>query len=282
MKKNPKKMKKARVLFVSQDITPYLDETNIGKVSRYLPQGIQEMGKEIRTFMPRYGCINERRHQLHEVIRLSGMNLIIDETDHPLIIKVASIQAARMQVYFIDNEDYFQRKQTLKDAKGNMFTDNDERSIFFCRGVLETVKKLGWAPDIIHCHGWFTSLLPVYLKRSFKDDPIYEDTKVVYSVYDDEFSTLLNKNMGKKAVCEGVEKNDFKLISNSPSYSNIIKTAIDFSDAVIKGSEKINTDVEKHIKKTGKPMLDFQSPENYIEAYHDFYDEVLEMESEFA
>src|SRR5437016_2328075 len=165
-------MRKARVLFISSEIHPYLDLNEQSKVARFLPQGIQEKGREIRTFMPRYGCINERRHQLHEVIRLSGMNLIIDDSDHPLIIKVASIQSARMQVYFIDNEDYFARKETLTDAKGKMFDDNDERSIFFCRGVIETVKKLGWAPDIIHCHGWLTSLLPMYIKRSFRDNPL--------------------------------------------------------------------------------------------------------------
>src|ERR1041385_6147322 len=162
--------KKARVLFVSQEVTPYLEENPMSHIGRYLPQGIQERGKEIRTFMPKYGLVNERRNQLHEVIRLSGMNLIINDSDHPLIIKVASIQSARMQVYFIDNEDYFQRKETLTDSKGKMFEDNDERSIFFCRGVIETVKKLGWAPDIIHCHGWLTSLVPMYIKRSFRDN----------------------------------------------------------------------------------------------------------------
>src|ERR1051326_3073228 len=169
-------MKKARVLYISQEVTPYLPETDMSTIGRHLPQGIQERGKEIRTFMPRYGLVNERRNQLHEVIRLSGMNLIINDSDHPLIIKVASIQSARMQVYFIDNEDYFQRKETLTDSKGTMFEDNDERSIFFCRGVIETVKKLGWAPDIVHCHGWFTGLMPMYLKRSFRDNRSEEHT----------------------------------------------------------------------------------------------------------
>lgn len=274
-------MKKARVLFVSQDITPYLEETPMGHISRNLPQGIQERGKEIRTFMPRYGSINERRHQLHEVIRLSGMNLIIDDTDHPLIIKVASIQSARMQVYFIDNEDYFQRKETLTDAKGKMFEDNDERSIFFCRGVIETVKKLGWAPDIVHCHGWFTGLMPMYLKRSFRDNPLFAETRVVYSVYNDDFTGSLDKNMAKKATWEGIEKGDVELLK-TPNYVNLQKTAIDFSDAVIKASPKINTDLEKYIKKSGKPTLDYHKPEDYIDAYSDFYDEVLELEPEYA
>lgn len=274
-------MKKARVLFVSQEITPYLDATPMGTIARQLPQGIQEKGKEIRTFMPRYGSINERRHQLHEVIRLSGMNLIINDNDHPLIIKVASIQAARMQVYFIDNEDYFQRKATLTDKGGNQFPDNDERSIFFCRGVLETVKKLGWAPDIIHCHGWMTSMMPMYLKKSFNEDPNYANTKVIYSVYDDEFSKALNKDFAKKALFEGIEKQDVEGLK-TPSHANLNKAAIDFSDAVIKASSKINSDVEKYIKKSGKPFLDYKSMDEYIDAYDEFYDEVLEMESVFA
>ena len=191
--------KKARVLFVSQEVTPYLDETPMSIIGRKLPQGIQERGKEIRTFMPKFGVINERRNQLHEVIRLSGMNLIIDNNDHPLIIKVASIQSARMQVYFIDNQEYFERKHILTDKKGVHFADNDERAIFFCRGVIETVKKLGWSPDIVHLHGWMTSLTALYLKKSFKDNPLFSDTKIVYSVYDDEFANPLHKDFAKKS-----------------------------------------------------------------------------------
>lgn len=172
------KMKATKVLFIAQEITPYLPESEIANVCRYLPQGVQERGREIRTFMPKYGNINERRNQLHEVIRLSGMNLIIDDTDHPLIIKVASIQAARMQVYFIDNEDYFQRKFTTEDENGNSFDDNDERSIFFVRGVMETVKKLRWVPDIIHCHGWMTALAPLYIKKPMPKTHVSEIPKL--------------------------------------------------------------------------------------------------------
>lgn len=256
---------------------PYLDETPMGRIARYLPQGIQERGKEIRTFMPRYGCINERRNQLHEVIRLSGMNLIINDTDHPLIIKVASIQAARMQVYFIDNEEFFQRKFILQDKKGVHFADNDERSIFFCRGVIETVKKLGWAPDIVHCHGWFTGLLPLYLKKSFRDNPLFADTRVVYSVYDDEFTNPLHKDFAKKIVYEGIDKSDLEVLK-TPSFANLSKLAIDYSDAVIKGAPKLNSDVEKYIKKSGKLALDFKGPDDYIGAYSEFYDAVLEEE----
>ena len=271
-------MKKARVLFVSQDITPYLDETHMGHISRYLPQGIQEKGKEIRTFMPRYGVINERRNQLHEVIRLSGMNLIINDTDHPLIIKVASIQAARMQVYFIDNEEFFQRKFTWLDKKGAEFADNDERMIFFARGVIETVKKLGWAPDIVHCHGWFTSLMPLYLKKAFRDNPLFAETRVITSIYDNEFTTPLHKDFAKKAVIEGIDKSDVDAVAKSASFANVSRVAIDYSDAVIKGSPKINADVEKYLKKSGKNLLEFHDRDTYISAYSDFYDQVLQEE----
>jgi len=267
--------KKARVLFVSQEVTPYLDETPMSIIGRKLPQGIQERGKEIRTFMPKFGVINERRNQLHEVIRLSGMNLIIDNNDHPLIIKVASIQSARMQVYFIDNQEYFERKHILTDKKGAHFADNDERAIFFCRGVIETVKKLGWSPDIVHLHGWMTSLTALYLKKSFKDNPLFSDTKIVYSVYDDEFTNPLHKDFSKKVIHEGIDKSDVELYKN-PTFVNVSKLAIDLSDGVIKGSPKINPEIEKYLKKSGKPVLEYKNEDEYIDAYSDFYDAVLE------
>jgi starch synthase len=274
-------MKKARILFVSQEITPYLEDSPMGHIGRFLPQGIQERGKEIRTFMPRYGCINERRNQLHEVIRLSGMNLIISDTDHPLIIKVASIQSARMQVYFIDNEEYFQRKYILTDKNGKHFADNDERAIFFCRGVIETVKKLGWAPDIVHCHGWMSALMPIYLKRCFRDNPLFADTKVVYSVYEDDFQTAFDKDFSKKMMFDGIEKGDLDHLK-VPSYVNLTKHAIQFSDAVIIGSQKVNPEITKFLKKLDKPVLGFQEKEEYMDAYNNFYEEVLELEPMLA
>ncbi|MFL5753832.1 MAG: glycogen/starch synthase [Bacteroidia bacterium] len=274
-------MKKARVLFVSQEITPYLDETPMSHMGRFLPQGIQDKGKEIRTFMPKYGCINERRNQLHEVIRLSGMNLIINDNDHPLIIKVASIQSARMQVYFIDNEDFFSRKHILTDSKNKHFDDNDERSIFFNRGVIETVKKLGWAPDIIHCHGWFTGLMPLYIKKAFADNPLFADTKVIYSVYNDEFPGTLDKEFASKIPIEGITAKDVKNV-NDPSFVNLTKLAIDNSDAVIYGSENVNPEIQKYVKKSGKLLLNYKTPEEYVEAYSDFYDAVLEGVEEYA
>ena len=267
-------MEKKKILYISQEITPYLPETEMSEISRYLPQGVQERGREIRTFMPRYGSVNERRNQLHEVIRLSGMNLVINDTDHPLIIKVASIQAARMQVYFIDNEDYFQRKHVLADSHGKEFEDNDERAVFFARGVLETVIKLRWAPDIIHCHGWLTSLVPLYIKRYYHKNPLFQQSKVVYSVYDDDFKQPLSNDFCEKLQIEGITREDVTVIKE-PNFENVSKLAINFSDAIIKGTEKINPQVEKYIKSNGKLFLDYQSKETYIDAYNDFYDKVV-------
>ena len=261
-------------MFISQEITPYLPESEMSKIGRYLPQGIQEKGREIRTFMPKYGSINERRNQLHEVIRLSGMNLIIDDTDHPLIIKVASIQSARMQVYFIDNEDYFHRKFVLKDENGNFFEDNDERAIFFARGVLETVRKLRWSPDIVHCHGWITSLIPLYLKRSFIDDPLYNKSKIIYSVYDDEFDKPLRRDFRKKLLMDGIRDKDVEILAQ-PSFENLTMLALNLSDATIIGSAEINKSVQKYIKSVKKPVLEYKAEEEYIDAYSDFYDEIL-------
>jgi starch synthase len=267
-------MKQAKVLFISQEITPYLPETEMSKIGRFLPQGIQEKGREIRTFMPKYGSINERRNQLHEVIRLSGMNLIIDDADHPLIIKVASIQSARMQVYFIDNEDYFHRKFILKDENGEYFKDNDERAIFFARGVLETVRKLRWSPDIVHCHGWISSLIPLYLKRSFADDPLYNKSKIIYSIYNDEFDKPLRKDFRKKLLMDGIKDKDVEILA-TPSFENLTRLALNMADAAIIGSAEINKSVQKYIKTIRKPVLEYKAEDEYINAYSDFYDEIL-------
>ncbi len=274
-------MKKAKILFVSQEIVPYLEETPTARIARSLPQGIQERGKEIRTFMPRFGLINERRNQLHEVIRLSGMNLIIDDTDHPLIIKVASIQAARMQVYFIDNEEYFSRKNVFRDAGNKFHKDNDDRAIFFCRGVLETVKKLGWNPDIIHCHGWMTALIPLYIKTSYREDPVYRNTKVVYSFYDHAFTEKFSDNFSTKLKLEGITNEDVKHLKE-PNYVNLNMLAAKFSDGIIKGSEKIHPQLDALLKKRDKPSLTYQQPDEFIDAYSDFYDDLLVEDSVLA
>lgn len=264
------------MLFVSQEITPYMDESPLSIISRQLPQGALEAGKEVRTFMPKYGAIKERKHQLHEVIRLSGMNLIINDFDHPLIIKVASIPSARMQVYFIDNEDYFRKGESVTDEHGNIFHDADERLIFFCRGVIETCRKLGWAPHIIHCHGWMSSLVPLYIRRSFADDPLFAESRIVFSLYDDEFRQTLNKEFTSKVLFDGVEKEDMKYLKGG-TYAGLIKTAIDFSDAIIKVGKDINSEAERYLYKSEKPVLDHPG-EDYIDMYNDFYDMILEEE----
>ncbi len=267
-------MSNAKVLFISQEITPYLPETEISNISRYLPQGIQELGKEIRTFMPRFGKINERRHQLHEVIRLSGMNLIINDADHPLIIKVASLQQARMQVYFIDNEDYFHRKAVFTDENGEFFKDNDERMIFFARGVLETVKKLRWTPDIIHCHGWFTSLIPLYLKKAFKEDPLFQDSKIVYSLYDNDFNSTLDPKFREKLHLDGVEQQDVEML-DKPDFFNLSKMALNQCDGIIIGTKNLEPKIYEYAKSLNKPLLENQPEETFVNEYSNFYDELL-------
>lgn len=274
-------MKKAKVLFISQEINPYLVETDISGISRKLPQGIQESGKEIRTFMPRFGCINERRNQLHEVIRLSGMNLIIDDSDHPLIIKVASIQSARMQVYFIDNEEYFQRKHIFRDAKKKFYKDNEDRMIFFCRGVLETVKKLGWNPDIIHCHGWMTSLVPLYIKTAYNDDPIFKDSKVVYSVYNNDIEENLDGGLTKKVLMDGIKPSDLTHYED-PSNIALNLAAMNWADAVVIGSENLPKEILKQMASIDKPVLDHFASENYVAAYSELYDGLLQAETVLA
>lgn len=264
-----------KVLFIHQEITPYLKETPMSLIGRYLPQGIQEKGKEIRIFMPRFGNINERRNQLHEVIRLSGMNMIINDTDHPLIIKVASIQKARIQIYFIDNDDFFtKRKTTIYDKDGNLFKDNDDRTVFFSRGVIETLKKLNWPPDIIHCHGWMTSLVPLYIKRAFKDNPLFSDSKVIYSLYDDDFEGAFRNGFDKKLKMPGIIAKEIKSLKK-PVYANIQKSALDFSDGIVIASPNVNPEVEKYARTLNKPILEYQGEENYVDAYNEFYDKIM-------
>lgn len=256
-----------------------MPETEISKICRNLPQGIQERSREIRTFMPRYGNVNERRNQLHEVIRLSGMNLIIDDTDHPLIIKVASIQAARMQVYFIDNEDFFHRKAIVADDEGEEFEDNDERAIFYVRGVLETVKKLRWIPDLVHCHGWLSALAPIYLKKMYADDPSFAGTKIVYSVYADSFEKSLNKSLPDKMKQDNMTDKDLQLLKVSTDFATLSSLAIQYSDGVIQGSQNINQKVSEFIERENKLFLPYQEEESYIDAYNEFYDKVLNTKS---
>ena len=263
-----------KVLFITQEITPYVSESEMANIGRNLPQAIQEKGREIRTFMPKWGNINERRNQLHEVIRLSGMNLIIDDTDHPLIIKVASIQSARMQVYFIDNDDYFQNRLQVVDENGVEYEDNDARAIFYARGVLETVKKLRWCPDVIHCHGWMTALAPLYIKKAYKDEPSFRDAKVVFSLYDNDFKEPFHPDFASKLLLKGISKKDVADLKEPVDYTALCKLAVDYSDGVIQQSEHVNEEVIAYARQIGKPVLGYQSPEIFADACNDFYDQV--------
>lgn len=267
-----------KVLFINSEILPYLPETKISGVGRYLPQAVQESGREIRTFMPRYGVINERRNQLHEVIRLSGLNIIVKDIDRPLIIKVASISAARMQVYFIDNEDYFHRKLIYNDESGKFLEDNDERAVFFARGVLETVKKLRWKPDIVHCQGWMSQVVPVYLKKVYKNDPIFSDAKIVLSLYDEIGNEQFSPDFKSNILVPGLKEKDLSAME-SPDGINLAKLAIQHSDGVILGDDTINPEIKEFIEKRKLPALGFQeiTKDNFaaVQEYNNFYDTIL-------
>lgn len=272
-------MKKKRVLYVSQEINPYTGDTIMGEVSNLLPQKTQESGKDIRIFLPRFGTVNERRHQLHEVIRLSGMNLIIDDFDHQLIIKVASIQKIRLQVYFIDNEEYFPAKQMFFDLDGKFMSNNDERMIFYCKGVIETVRKLGWAPDIIHCQGWFSSLVPMYIKKVYAEEPLFDNVKVIYSIFDNSFEGSLSNSLAEKLLFERLEDVDVAGVQNS-TINNLHKFAVKYADAIVQASPNIDKDVLDNIKSSGKPFLQYPGSEDYIDAYQNFYQQFINQEEE--
>ena len=268
-------MEKKRILYVSPQINPYFTDSDISEASRQLPQYMNENGKEVRIFTPRFGSINERRHQLHEVIRLSGMNLIVNDMDQPLIIKVASIPQARMQVYFIDNEEYFKRKFVFEDGKGKLFPDNDERALFFCRGVLETVKKLGWSPDVIHCHGWMASFLPLYLKHFYADDPIFENSKVVLSVYDDAFEGSLNTEISEKMKMDGIPADEADSFAQA-DHNTIISSAVKYADAVVRGSEELPKELTDIVEGHEVNLAEFKAGDELAESCSTLYEELIE------
>jgi starch synthase len=263
-------MEDKRILYVSSEVVPYLAENEVSLMSYDVPKMINDQGGQIRIFMPRYGNINERRHQLHEVIRLSGMNLVVNDMDMPLIIKVASIPKERIQVYFIDNDEYFKRKATFTDEDGTLYPDNDERAIFFAKGVVETVKKLNWVPDIIHVHGWMASLLPVYMKYYYKDEALFADTKIVTSIYGQSFDGTLNDKMMEKVLFDQIPADAVSMLETS-DFENIMKSAIAHSDAVIIASPNVSGSLTDYIHASGKPFLDFVGKDNFASAYTNFY-----------
>ncbi len=261
-----------KVLYISQEIEPYLPSTPLADFGRRLPQSILEKGIEVRTFMPKYGAINERRNSLHEVIRLSGINIDINDTDYPLIIKVATLQPSRMQVYFIDSDEFFTRTPERQLETVGDPDVNDERAIFFVRGTLETVKKLRWNPDVIHCTGWLSALTPIYLKKLFPEDPAFRSAKVVFSLFDDAFEGPLDQAMVEKLIHQGFSADDIKGLTEGDAkvdYVKLCKLAIDHADAITQASEHIHPDVLAYAQASGKPFLPYSGDD--LAPYEDFY-----------
>ncbi len=271
-------MAKKKILFINQEISPYVPDNNLSLMGKDLPQAMQERNHEIRTFMPKWGTINERRGQLHEVIRLSGMNLIIDDTDHPLIIKVASIQSARVQVYFIDNDDYFGKRLMEKDEQGEDYPDNGERAIFFARGVLETVKKLRWVPDIIHCQGWMGAVVPLYVKTAYHDEPSFANTKVVTSLFTQSLEKDLGTNFKKCLEFREAQAELLKDYNDNFDFIELGKLAIDYSDGVVQADSQVNETLLGYAKGKNMPVLDYQ--QDFADAYETFYEQLFPEEAE--
>ena len=273
---NQNSMDIKKVLYVSQEISPYLPDNPMSLMCRNLPQGIQERGAEVRTFMPKYGMINERRNQLHEVIRLSGMNIIIDDSDHPLIIKVATLQPARMQVYFIYNDDYFTHALAKELETESHPDDNDERSIFYVRGVIETVRKLRWDPNVIQCGGWITALTPLYMRVLYADDPSFRDASIVYALHGDDFEQPLSNRMAEKMIQDGIPADVVKDIQGKEvDYLALTKLALEHCDAVVICTPEVKPEIMTMIEEMGIPYLPYQEDEkSFINAVGEFYEEL--------
>ena len=271
-------MAKKKLLFINQEISPYVPDNNLSLMGKDLPHAMQEHNHEIRTFMPKWGIINERRGQLHEVIRLSGMNLIINDTDHPLIIKVASIPSARVQVYFIDNDDYFGKRLMEKDENGEDYADNGERAIFFARGVLETVKKLRWVPDIIHCQGWMSAAIPFYVKTAYHDEPSFAETKVVTSLFAQSFDKNLGSDFKQCLEFRDAKAELLKDYQDNFDFNDLSKLAIEYSDGVIVADQQVKNDLIDFAKEKEIPVLDYQ--EDFADAYEAFYKQLFPEEAE--
>lgn len=263
-----------RILFVTQEMEPYLVLSEIADLVNKLPKHCQEQGMEIRVLMPRFGVINERRHRLHEVVRLSGMNIIVDDDDYPLIIKVASLPGARLQVYFLDNEEFFKRKFIFKDEKEVLYEDNQDRMVFFCKGVLETVRKFGWPPNLIHCHGWMTSLIPMYVHTVYKNDPIFRNTKVIYSVYNETIEDSFDSRFKDKATINNLETSALDAFFEGDKIK-LHRGAIHYADALIKGSNSMDSDVQSAIEKSEKPTLEHTEGEDVLDVYCEFYNQLI-------
>jgi len=269
-------MSKFRILYVASEINPFLETSAVADFVRKLPQAMQERGMEIRILVPRFGLINERKNRLHEVVRLSGINIAVGDEEKPLVIKVASVPSAKLQVYFIDNEDYFHRKSVFFDKENNFYSDNDERAIFFCKGVLETVKKLGWAPDIVHCNDWMTSLIPMYLKTTYKNDPIFQNTKSIFTIYNNFFSHQFDEDLLDKVKMLDIDDSMLENLK-SADFAGFIRTGAEYADVVIRAEEEISdslTGLMAEIEK-GRKVDTIEKDENFLDSYYNLYNELV-------
>ncbi len=269
-------MSKLRVLYVASEIAPFLQITEIAEIVRQIPQAMQEYGMEIRIIVPRYGTILERKHRLHEVVRLSGINITVGDDEKPLLIKVASVPQAKLQVYFIDNDDYFHRKADWSDANGKFCTDNDERAIFFCKGVLETVKKLGWSPHIIHCHDWMSAIIPLYLKTSYRKDPVFNHSKCLYSVYDNHFEHNFDvQNLTSKVLMQDIDAEEIAHLQEA-NYQGLTRLAMEYADMIVAGQASYNAPTSMLLDEyaSKKEIIQVSKPDEF----HDIYHQVLTAE----
>jgi starch synthase len=270
-------MLKKKILFITHEMTPYLELSETANITRDLAQEMQENGLEVRVFMPRFGNIKERKHRLHEVIRLSGINIPVGNDDNPLIIKVASLPSAKMQIYFLDNEDFFNKRECFHDEKGNFYADNDERLIFFNKGVIEIILKLGWVPDIVHCHGWMSSLVPMYARTVHKNESVFKNTKFIYTVNESDFEGSLGKDFVSKAIISGQPEESFKYLSD-PKCNDLYMTGVTFADGISIGSPNIDSEIQALIASSDKPVLPYQQygTENFVENHYEFYQSLAE------
>ncbi|UBM58315.1 glycogen/starch synthase [Marinilongibacter aquaticus] len=271
-------MSKLRILYLTSEIDPFLELSKIASLTRKLPQEMQERGMEIRILMPRFGTINERKNRLHEVVRLSGINISVGDEEKPLIIKVASIPSAKLQVYFLDNEDYFQRKTVFTDKQGTFYDDNDERAIFFCKGALETVKKLGWAPDVVHCTDWMTALVPLYLKTTYKNDPIFKNTKAVFTVYNNVFDHKFSEDIIPKAKMIDISDENLANL-RSRDFSGLIKVGCEFADVIVKANDELREDIESIMEESSDKKIEaLVEDENITDTFFNLYNELVDLE----
>lgn len=247
-----------KVLFIAQELAPYIAKSEVAQHTRELAEGMQERGYEVRTFMPKYSSINERRNQLHEVIRLSGINIVIDDMDHPLVIKVATLQPTRMQVYFIDSEDYFSTDNTKELETRLLPEENDERMMFFVRGILETVNKLRWEPAVVICDGWISSLVPVYLNQLYSDDPTFNHSKIVFLIPEEQFEGTLDERFHEKLKSAGISKEVIAALGDEPTdFKSLVRLAIKYSDAVAAISPDTDPDFLNYARELGLKVLDY-------------------------